>query len=135
MITTEIKEKIFSQYWGQIYQYHDSKSAPQFRINERTFPLDDEPVFIILKPLSAITDEDAVEIAMLGGLAGKLAAKEYVVSAGKSLVLHYFNKQTNVYGKDWFRIFQFLQSKGYALPYMDYSVEDLVKAGIYKLEE
>ncbi len=29
--------------------------------------------------------------------------------------------------------YQYLQSKGSALPYMQYSVEDLVKAGIYKL--
>ncbi|MBY0386231.1 hypothetical protein K2X05_13825 [bacterium] len=30
--------------------------------------------------------------------------------------------------------FQYLQSKGYALPYMDYSVDDLVELGVYKLK-
>lgn len=31
--------------------------------------------------------------------------------------------------------YQYLQSKGYALPYMQYSVDDLVEAKIYKLEK
>lgn len=37
--------------------------------------------------------------------------------------------------KNQCKIHQYLQSKGYAMPYLDYSVEDLVRFGVYQLSE
>lgn len=36
---------------------------------------------------------------------------------------------------NYLKFYHLLQSKGYALPYMDYSVEDLVELGVYKLKQ
>lgn len=43
-------------------------------------------------------------------------------------------KDTDLFAPETFTVYQILISKGYALPYMGYSVEDLVKEGIYKLK-
>lgn len=46
-----------------------------------------------------------------------------------------FFKDTDLFAPETFTAYQILISKGYALPYMGYSVEDLIKEGVYKLKQ
>ena len=92
---------------------------------------------ILLTPLSKISDEDAkMCVSFLypnkqikdinindGGITLKWKGTYSYLSG-----IIYFNHLINI------NVYQYLQSKGYALPYMDYSVEDLVELGIYKLK-
>ncbi len=121
-ISKEIKSIIFHQYYGQ---YVNSDKG-RCRLCDSDFI--DSLTWIELKPVSSITNDDAGNIAMLSGcsIIGK------AVSMGKEIAnMTYKNNYLFVN----YRVFQYLQSKGYALPYMQYSVVDLVTAGIYLLEE
>ncbi|MES2287667.1 MAG: hypothetical protein V4547_18370 [Bacteroidota bacterium] len=134
MITNEIKARIFAQYLGQPIGLTtvSKESLKYFKTTPSTINLifeqnqDFKDVWLILKPLSAITDEDANKIVQLsGGFTYRIESQHFDV----------WMKAHSIYLKECIAITQYLQSKGYALPYMEYSVEDLVKAGIYKLEE
>jgi len=110
-ITNEIKAKVFAQYLGQ-YVICDSEYHGKKELNGRSlFGL--PPCKIILKPLSAITDEDAIEVAQLimGGFEALKNGKAFIKQIDKreSMVLHFHPLNT-------FQAFQFLQSKGYDLP-------------------
>jgi hypothetical protein len=95
-----------------------------------------DEISLLLKPLSEITDEDAIEI-------GKILISPhaiYHVSNKEWLIKNYKywieNGLVAVYSsnaKSTLQAYQYLQSKGYALPYMEYSVEYLVKERVYKL--
>jgi hypothetical protein len=164
MITNEIKARIFAQYWGQRYTFQTGKlsESPKFTINERAFPLDGEQAFIILKPLSAITDEDLQKIAEIEvHKPNKVTIERFEPKPNKPDIVVEIAKNERTHNIRIFRgfkefddadfincdydydesrqltieSFQYIQSRGYALGYMEYSVEDLVKAGIYKLEE
>ncbi|HXP52136.1 MAG TPA: hypothetical protein VN922_19425 [Bacteroidia bacterium] len=83
---------------------------------------------ILVKPLSNLTDEDSIEVCKI------VQFSTNIVSTGKAVVLEIFVKQLLDYApKEVMLIYHYLLSKGYALSYMNYTVEDLVKEGIYKL--
>ena len=90
---------------------------------------------LLLTSLSLITDEDAVEVAKILGNCSHLS-KESQISQVKELFSspNFFVKQTNISAAKWLYVFQYLQSEGYALPYKDYSVEDLVELKIYEIK-
>ncbi len=75
-----------------------------------------------LKSLSDITMADAMEVAKL----------QHGTWETWEMVKIDLNSPEKLLPMCW-RAYQYLQPKGYALPYMDYSVEDLVEAGIYEL--
>lgn len=102
-----------------------------------------------LKPLSEITDEDAIEIATYSMKWRKglevLKIKRYPDSI--SIDFRYIDDKVNnddgfSYSGNGFGLsayslniyqFQYLQSRGYALPYLNHSVETLVELKIIKL--
>lgn len=58
--TLENKAKFFAQYWGQeVYGWHDGNTTNFQSLNIT------EDEFLILKPLSSISDEDAIKVAEL----------------------------------------------------------------------
>lgn len=65
----------------------------------------------ILKPLSEITDGDAVEVAKIGGCHYKI--HDFIVQAGKELVTVYLNRGSNVTRLKWQHITDFLRSRYY----------------------
>lgn len=84
-------------------------------------------------PLSLITDEDAIEVQKMIGWEFKegdnitikiKAVKEALTEA--SIFQSEFSPPIS--------IIDFLRSKGYALPCMGYTVEELVEAGVFKLK-
>jgi len=85
---------------------------------------------LLLTPLQNITDEDAIEcvgyLIKLGiGSPAFINPKQYCIEAynsGGTLFMVY-------------SVVDYLRSRGYALPYMSYSVSDLVELGVFQIRE
>jgi hypothetical protein len=120
---TDVKCRFFAQYWGQLYEFKNTKT--KWRVNEGAFPLEKEGnERLILTDLKNITDEDAVKIAETFGM------KEELLFVGKFLCNGMFDNsadcEENVLFNSNAKAVDYLRSKGYAVPFMEYSVEDLV---------
>ena len=174
MIANEIKARILAQYLGSVVELDNGGSKVRNRKLIAVGGWDDElyiklrlgeagknqfvhAVFIkeksfslCLKPLSSITDEDAIEVAKIMGLKDcvvftgegdeRIIVEEidatgiqcWIWHDGDIFVDNSFTNET-ISNITPVAAYQFLQSKGYALSYMEYFVEDLVSEGIYKL--
>ena len=158
--TLENKAKFFAQYWGQevlITNPHVNQKNP-FKCEQPYIYHNTDIAWLELTPLSQISDEDAIEVAKLvspmlfegrgkngGHYIDKSETWWYSVKHnGKTLMVdidldgyvfeydevdEYKRPSRSLMGTDY------LRSKGYALPYMDLSVEDLVEYGWVKLKE
>ena len=154
--TLENKAKFFSQYFSQHVLYFSSDFLR--KIDNLTLDSIENVDFLELKPLSQISDEDAINVAKLvspmlfegrgkngGHYIDKSEIGWYSVKHdGKTLMVdidldgyvfeydeidEYKRPSRSLIGTDY------LRSKGYALPYMDLSVEDLIDYGWVKLKE
>jgi len=133
--TIENKAKFFAQYWGQ--RLLNGKSIVPIRRKISKFD------YINVKPISSITDEDAIELGKICGLAMNIIGHrdaDKVVLYDDSYKLYinfssYIWKQKNgaIYHQATLKFYDYLRSKGYALPYMGLSVEVLVEYGWVKL--
>lgn len=143
-IQLETKAKIFAQYLGCWIACHGRGKellTPMslYQITYGDFKYHDFALFAT--PLSSITDEDAIECLnlVLGeGWNYNSTEERRWIDLIKNEVRDQFGSVQMVvkpYFSNVLKIFQYLQSKGYALPYLNYSVEDLVQAGIYKLTQ
>ena len=118
-MTSENKAKFFAQYWGQKYIYSNEWGKYSDKVGSFNQSKHMDNAILILKPISSISDEDAAYI-------------HYGHSA--SVLKDYFDG-------DWKRAekklesnhVDYLRSKGYALPWMGLSVEQMVEAGWIKL--
>jgi len=119
---TAVKSRFFAQYWGQNVMKLQQKSnifdveVGTITINNRQF----DKQYLQLKPLSKLSDKDYSKIMEL-----------YVKPIFKS-------KQNYIEEVSDFKIFMieeidFLRSKGYAIPFMGYSVDDLISFGCVQL--
>ena len=132
--TLENKARFFAQYYGQHVLYFSSDFLR--KIDNLTLDSVENDDYLELKPLSQISDEDAIEVSKIFGLG-------HLSGAIKELILSIFRTSINDSGttsstngiKNWLHVFDYLRSKGYALPWMDLSVEDLVEYGWVKLKE
>ena len=125
--TLENKTKFFAQYWGQ-----DVLCRVIFGKNKNEIIMHNTPCsnlklgeiidsYLELKPLSQISDEES--ILMYRGLETHYEnAKQFL----EDYAALDFLSQNEA---------DILRSKGYALPWMDLSVEDLVEYGWVKLKE
>lgn len=137
--TLENKAKFFAQYWGQ----HLIIMGSFLRIIDHLTLCNIENDDILqLKPLSKISDEDALwtinnhyfkfenpilEISKLKALTKEIHISYIFNDATRHLIL----KPENLYPHNY----DYLRSKGYALPYMDLSVEELIEYGWIKLDK
>jgi hypothetical protein len=118
-----VKCRFFAQYWGQFYEFKNTKTT--WRINEGAFPLEKEGnERLILTDLKNITNEDAIDVAKIFGMTEDF---EFI---GKILCNTIFDNsdsesETTIYNSNA-KAVDYLRSKGYALPFMEYSVKDLV---------
>lgn len=132
--TLENKARFFAQYFGQHVLYFSSDFLR--KIDNLTLDSIENDDYLELKHISQISDEDAIEVSKIFGLG-------HLSGAIKELILSIFRTSINDSGttsstngiKNWLHVFDYLRSKGYALPYMDLSVEDLVEYGWIKLKE
>jgi len=164
VITSDVKAKIFAQYIGQIFIHRfltpavvEPSDLLQVTYTTCSKIQEDHCLFsgiqVVLKSLQNISDEDAIEVAkylnwgrdiIKRRLSGDIREDQNIddlrqtyIRVGKESVMIFLGKlvpSVITSPLECANCFNFLQSKGYALPYMDYSVEDLVELGIYKLK-
>ena len=144
--TLENKAKFFAQYFSQHVLYFSSDFLR--KIDNLTLDSVENDDFLELKPLSQISDEAVIEAITYLYNIGRhelgdiLEIKHYdtfssITTIGigcnfkTSRSLHHWSgtKKISSVESDYFR------SKGYALHYMDLSVEDLIEYGWIKLKE
>lgn len=128
-ITNEIKVKVFAQYFGQ--QFKSNAGSFNFEKIQSSGELDFgytiNEVKLILKPISKITDEDAINIAQMCYLG------DYPEITGKKIVKGLFEEFKNPYENNpttIVKIHQYLQSKGYDLPHYLLGGKTLQEAGL-----
>ena len=122
--TLENKAKFFAQYLGQYVLYFTSDFLR--KIDNLTLDSVENDDYLELKPLSQISDEDASKVCDLIFITNNNLNIQQI----KQIVILIESNNWNNY-----KIFDYLRSKGYALPWMDLSVEDLVEYGWIKLKE
>ena len=87
---------------------------------------------LLLTSLEKISDKDSVEIAKLYGNEQLYHdSVDNLVKQGKHIINCFLNGTARLDGI----CYQYLQSKGYAMPYQNYSVYDLVELNIIKLKK
>ena len=106
--TLENKRKFFAQYWGQKILLHVIDVDDILLLLNNEIDNDIKNWLLYLKPVSQISDEDAINLGY--GYASHLKS----------------NLDRNI---------DQLRNLGYTLPWMDLSVEDLVEYGWVKLKE
>ncbi len=133
-ITPEIIERIFALYWGQdiaIREGNDSPDTTNFVLSEAAdFYKYAEDYKLQVSPLSAITDEDKIKVAIINYKLKSDNEIKLSLCIGNRIIeaaLPFLDRLP-------LAIAQYLYSKGYALPYGDYTVEDLVELGVYELK-
>ena len=104
--TLENKAKFFAQYWGQHVLYFTSDFLR--KIDNLTLDSVENDDFLELKPISKISDEE-------------------VINLGYGNILHLkSNLDRNI---------DQLRNLGFAVPWMDLEIEDLIDYGWIKLKE
>jgi len=144
-ITNEIKSKVFAQYLGNKVEYQDRTGIictyylpanANYKSSYWICSLEEEgnremscsaninDCKLILKPISALTNEDAIEVAVLAGMVRPMNRFEFVISRHINYTKHILSEYFEGYrpteeiitGNVWLSIFQYLQSKGYDIP-------------------
>lgn len=128
--TPENKAKFFAQYWGQQivdvcdYTYDNS---PIFETPEYVIHSDETYGCLLLRPLPAIADEEAIEVAKIFDLSEEQIKDtdlaEWIEALFDEPAGYYIDGYT---GTQMLQCADYLRSKSFAIPYMDLSVEDLI---------
>ena len=126
--TLENKTKFFAQYWGQkvyVYDNHSPKTIDSDKYIDNVSPKH----YLKLKSLSQISDKDLEKC--LNILGQQLDLESFRESFIEGLSNRDFYAQ--FYPVRAIEIGDYLRSKGYALPYIDLSIEDLISYNWIKL--
>ena len=125
-VQTDVKCRFFVQYWGQNIGNYAGRNDCQINMNTIN-----HLNFITLKQLSEISNEDAIKIAEIFGI------EEDYLFVGKFLCNGIFDNSADCEENTLFnsnvKAVDYLRSKGYAVPFMQYSVEDLISFGWVRL--
>lgn len=139
-LTLENKAKFFAQYWGQLVIEDVNGKGETFLYpvvysNMHRF----EESTVVLKPLSSISDEDLEYIRTIVGYINTESGLGLVKRWLTVLWMNY--DDVNYFAAIDFKptlsvikITDYLRSKGYALPWIGISVEEMVDAGWIKLQ-
>lgn len=149
--TLENKEKFFALYWGQEVLKANKNHEIAWVIGlGGNKPVMQE--YLELKPLSSITDEDAIEVVKLKMFHDNVDINDIIdikIAKSSDKKGYFLSLEGIVQHKRWNdfveRVFlgeekiysfyiDFLRSKGYALPYMGLIVEKLIEYGWVKLK-
>lgn len=132
-ITDNIKAKYFALYYYRqvLGKYVNSDELAPIEIMNPCL-VD----YIELTKIEDISDDDAIEVFNIIGISNHLSNESKAIQCKELFATNrFYNQQTNIPAIGYLRAFQYLQSKGYALPYLDYSVSDLVELGLIKLKK
>lgn len=151
-ITDEIKSKVFAQYLGQHMQVPNKGNNNDENIIGELCGLfadagldetaDDSgeghhyirECKLILKPLSKLTDQSAIQVCKIAGDLGENDAD--IIFMGRMLIETYIsNIRCSVTGLQWLSIFQYLQQQGYDLPNYLLDGKTLHEAGLAIYED
>lgn len=127
--TLENNKKFFAQYWGQEV-YMDCYTSKPFSVTS----IHNTDAYLLLKPLSVITDEDSIYISNIVYGNDEVDKIEY----GRKYILDYFIERSDEFTgyvlEEIIIITDYLRSKGYALTWMGLSVDKLQEYGWIKLK-
>lgn len=124
---TAVKSRFFAQYWGTKTLYVGG--VGKVEVGNGGWNLKHPNFFLQLKPLSKITDEDAIGVANIISTTIHDSISKELVSYYKEDIL----KDPEVLCYASYKTVDFVRSKGYVVPFMEYSVEDLVSFGWVQL--
>jgi len=131
---THNKVMFFVQYWGQ-----NVLRTPTQVVNvSNVWNLGHKSFYLELTPLSDITDEDAIEFFdIVWSKVGthKDKPNDFKIEFGKEWALSPLSERYGLIPTGLFHGVDWLRSKGYALPFHDLSVDDLVNYGWVKLKQ
>lgn len=122
-ITNESSEKVFAQYWPCEYTWEGTQKRRKLKLESISVLIGSKvgSAKLLLKPLSSITDEDAIEVAKMSSVDVSRLGHEYVVNFGKRIA--------NSINLSW-QIYSYLQSHGYDLPNYLLGGKTLIEAGL-----
>ncbi len=124
-ITNEVRAKVFAQYLGQ----KTTGSALSLKWLNEYYENNFTSIKLILKPLSEISDKDAIEVAKIAN--HWINDKNLMILKGKMIIEDWIkNKLNYLSGWQWFFIYQLLQSKGYDFPRYLLDGKTLFEAGL-----
>jgi len=137
-ITPENKAKFFAQYWGQnIFHWKYPEHATHENVINKVSAATVEYAncgSLSLKPLSSISDEDALEVFGFDNFFeySKDNNHRYFNKSASEALLDtllesHLSLELNAYSVD------FLRSKGYAVDWMGLTVQEMIEAGWIKL--
>ncbi len=140
--TLENKAKFFALYWGQRVEMLIESygiNATLWLVNPKDIGINS---FLELKPLSSISDEDAIEVTKIlkykeddyfvknFGFEAFEYLKDEINESKHGFLGHVVNESSRVVAAA-----DYLRSQGYAIPWNELSVEKLVEYGWVKLKE
>lgn len=131
----EEKEAFFGVYHGQDICYWTNGDVTD-KVDPKHFY--DHDNYLLLKPLHAITDEDAIEffdILWAKDETHKNKPREFKIDFGKDWALAPTSERYGLIPTGLFHGVDFLRSKGYALNFRDISVSEQTELGWIKLIE
>lgn len=131
------KARFFAQYWGQKIAMYKTDQAIKLTIGHPSVLMTDIDC-IELIPLSNISDEDAVEVARIihAWVSNNYESAYYDIPGFVEYLKEVFIEGFGSIGisgiSNYIKAYQYLQSKGYLLPWRDLSVEELINRGWVK---
>jgi len=118
---TAVKSRFFAQYWGTKTLYVGG--VGKVEVGKGGWNLKHPDFFLQLKPISKITDEDAEHIMQTEAFIDGFLSDDFL-----EFLIDLKKGRCNK-----FEVVDYLRSKGYALPFMEYSVDDLISFGWVQL--
>lgn len=128
--TLENKERFFGHYMNQNVLSHPSYKGKTNCLEPSLIILittknDFSEYFLLLKSLSDITDEDAIEVSKIYN---PFQCLDYELHLSRGRKIVHKNNRLSIHCIDYLRL------KGYAVPYMGLSVETLIEYGWVKIK-
>jgi hypothetical protein len=148
----DVKRRFFAQYWGQKVMKKNIEGLDNFHSEPDGFIRSmktDSTLFLQLKSLFNYTDDDAIAVEKIWRKSDcrieayfkneyeKEKNGDYKI-VGINLIKYWLEEEklnfhNRIDPRTIQHISEYLRSRGYALPFMEYSVEDLVSFGWVRL--
>lgn len=127
-LTPDLKERLFMQYYMQNLMWFAGYEEEMgvFIVSGRATGESIDSAYLGLRSVSNITDEEAIEIA-------KIVRPKHQYLHTPEEGKWYILRERTTSPKEYLQLTDYLRSIGVALPFMGYSVEELVEAGWVKM--
>lgn len=130
--TATVKCRFFAQYWGTKTMYVGGVGLVE--IGTGGWNLKHPDLFLELKSLSKLTDDDAIEyFDILWHENHKSKSKDFKIEYGKDWANSITAERFGLIPSNVLNGIDYLRSKGYAIPFMNYSVNDLIELSWVRL--